>query len=237
MDSDSWRSPLGSESQDEFGSGLWMDTDNGSVEEREGGDPLAPRVEEEDAAALSPELQQTSLSRDFPSPPPPSTEGEEMMESNRGSGDQEWPPEPGQADKPEPINKDQLSESPEGSDSIVFLSEDGEEQGIDCKPLDFTSAREQWVRRDSNSSKPPTPAFSRSSSQDRITEEHHNVPLSHQGEPEEQNPAPNTENREVQQRQQEGGGREEGKVSKQTERESRQFQVQRREAERAKPKT
>ncbi|KAL2087083.1 hypothetical protein ACEWY4_018142 [Coilia grayii] len=59
------------------------------------------------------------------------------------------------------------TETPEAQDSPVFLSEDGEDTealNVDSKPLDFSSTWEQWARRDSSSSKPPTPAASRTSS-------------------------------------------------------------------------
>ncbi|KAL7825774.1 hypothetical protein SRHO_G00335120 [Serrasalmus rhombeus] len=194
MDPDSFRSPLGSESQDEWGSGLWMDAEHDSSDER----GRAPQAQEEDSHSVSPQQQQTGAespsearAESFPLPPPPSS----LTGMDNETRDEEWPPVPAQADKA----VDKHSESPEGSDSIVFLSEDSEEQGIDCKPLDFSSTREQWVRRDSSSSKPPTPAFSRSSSRGLITEEHPDVIHDHQGEPDAHIPAPDTESQEVQQ--------------------------------------
>lgn len=200
MESDSLPSPLSSESQDGWGSGLWMNAENDFSEERGREGPPGPRAQREDTHPASPEQQ-----------PSPSGDGGEDFCSSRLTGnavmasncvrtpttDQEWPPVPVQAVQ---LIMDQHCESPEGSDSIIFLSEDSEEQGIDCKPLDFTSAREQWVRRDSSFSKPPTPASSRA----LVTEpqpprtdpgEFH----SQQGEPDAPSPAPDDENQEVQQ--------------------------------------
>ncbi|KAG9338753.1 hypothetical protein JZ751_025189 [Albula glossodonta] len=45
-----------------------------------------------------------------------------------------------------------------------------EDHRVDHNPLDFNLAREQWVRLDSTSSRPPQPSFSRSSSRDQITD-------------------------------------------------------------------
>ncbi|KAG9277361.1 hypothetical protein AMEX_G7364 [Astyanax mexicanus] len=194
MDTAFFRSPIGSESQDEWGSGLWMAGD------------LTPQALDEDIQQQQTNTESHSGNRSeaFPSPPASSSTEDAVVESNLGltstdstTRDHEWPPVPAQA------IMDQHSDSPEGSDSIVFLSEDSEEQGIDCKPLDFTSAREQWVRRDSNSTKPPTPAFSRSSSRGLITEElspHTDPSIFHQQEePDGQILAPDNEDQEVQQ--------------------------------------
>ncbi|XP_072538864.1 uncharacterized protein misp3 [Salminus brasiliensis] len=192
---ESFRSPLGSESQDEWGSGLWMAGD------------LAPQAQDEDMHSASPEQQQTNTDNpsetrfeEFPSSPS-SRSPDAVMESNHDTTrDYDWPPVPAQAVQ---TVMEQHSDSPEGSDSIVFLSENSEEHGIDCKPLDFTSAREEWVRRDSSSTKPPTPAFSRSSSRGLITEDHppHTGPsiLHQQGEPDSSILASDNEDKEVQQ--------------------------------------
>ncbi|XP_048056324.1 uncharacterized protein misp3 isoform X1 [Megalobrama amblycephala] len=61
-------------------------------------------------------------------------------------------------------------ESHGDSDSIVFLSENSEELNIDCKPLDFPTTREQWVRRDSRCDEPPNLSYSKSSSKSLLTE-------------------------------------------------------------------
>ncbi|XP_051753655.1 uncharacterized protein misp3 isoform X3 [Ctenopharyngodon idella] len=61
-------------------------------------------------------------------------------------------------------------ESHGDSDSIVFLSENSEELNIDCKPLDFPTTREQWVRRDSRCDEPPNLKYSKSSSKSLLTE-------------------------------------------------------------------
>ncbi|KAG7491589.1 hypothetical protein MATL_G00005300 [Megalops atlanticus] len=44
----------------------------------------------------------------------------------------------------------------------------GEDPRVDCKPLDFSTARKQWVRLDSTSSRPPKPSFSRRLSDGQI---------------------------------------------------------------------
>ncbi|XDV36368.1 hypothetical protein PO909_006160 [Leuciscus waleckii] len=61
-------------------------------------------------------------------------------------------------------------ESHGDSDSIVFLSENSDELNIDCKPLDFPSTREQWVRRDSRCDEPPNLTYSKRSSKSNLTE-------------------------------------------------------------------
>lgn len=64
-------------------------------------------------------------------------------------------------------------ESHGDSDSIVFLSENSEELNIDCKPLDFPTTREQWVRRDSRCEEPPNLTYFKSSSKSLLTETKH----------------------------------------------------------------
>uniref|UniRef100_A0A4W5MK69 A-kinase anchor protein 2 C-terminal domain-containing protein n=1 Tax=Hucho hucho TaxID=62062 RepID=A0A4W5MK69_9TELE len=56
---------------------------------------------------------------------------------------------------------DIFSESPENPES-AFASDGEENQRVDSKPLDISSARRQWVRLDSTSSKPPQPEQSTS---------------------------------------------------------------------------
>ncbi|XP_073707927.1 uncharacterized protein misp3 [Garra rufa] len=55
------------------------------------------------------------------------------------------------------------------SDSIVFLSENSEEQNIDYKQVDYASTKEQWVRRDSRD-EPSNLMYSKSSSKSLLTE-------------------------------------------------------------------
>ncbi|XP_051563684.1 uncharacterized protein misp3 [Myxocyprinus asiaticus] len=60
-------------------------------------------------------------------------------------------------------------ESHGDSGSVVFLSENSKEQNIDCKPADFATTKEQWVRRDSRSDEPPNLSeWSKSSSKSLI---------------------------------------------------------------------
>ncbi|KAG5279011.1 hypothetical protein AALO_G00105150 [Alosa alosa] len=63
---------------------------------------------------------------------------------------------------------DETEQEPlDAPDSPVFLSDGGVDAGdlsVDHQPLDFSLAREQWVRRDSTSGKAPTPSGSRRSS-------------------------------------------------------------------------
>ncbi|XP_016365984.1 uncharacterized protein misp3 [Sinocyclocheilus rhinocerous] len=104
-------------------------------------------------------------------------------------------------------------ESHGDSDSIVFLSENSEEQNIDCKPVDFATTREQWVRRDSRCDEPSNLTYSKSSSKSLLTETEPssstqsesttepvvNTENIQQGEPEVNNPSGLNENEEVQQ--------------------------------------
>ncbi|XP_052414023.1 uncharacterized protein LOC127959074 [Carassius gibelio] len=99
------------------------------------------------------------------------------------------------------------------SDSIVFLSENSEEQNLSCKPVDFTTTKEQWVRQDSHCDEPSNLLYSTSSSKSLLTE---TEPLSstqsesmtepvfnaeniQQGEPEVSSPSGLNENEEGQQ--------------------------------------
>ncbi len=104
-------------------------------------------------------------------------------------------------------------ESHGDSDSIVFLSENSEEQNIDCNPVDFATTREQWVRRDSRCDEPSNVTYSESSSKSLLTESEPssstqsesttepevNAEDIQQGEPEVNNPSGLNENEEVQQ--------------------------------------
>lgn len=104
-------------------------------------------------------------------------------------------------------------ESHGDSDSIVFLSENSEEQNIDCKPVDFAINREQWVRRDSRCDEPLNLTYSKSSSKSLLTETEPssstqsesttepevNAENIQQGESEVNNPSGLNENKEVQQ--------------------------------------
>ncbi|KAK2888866.1 hypothetical protein Q8A67_014241 [Cirrhinus molitorella] len=100
-------------------------------------------------------------------------------------------------------------ESHGDSDSIVFLSENSEEQNIDSKPVDFATTREQWVRRDSRD-EPSNLIYSKSSSKSLHTEDESsssepstetvvNAESIQQGEPEVNNPSGLNENEVVQQ--------------------------------------
>ncbi|XP_042581399.1 uncharacterized protein LOC109091981 isoform X2 [Cyprinus carpio] len=104
-------------------------------------------------------------------------------------------------------------ESHGDSDSIVFLSENSEEQNINCKPVDFATTSEQWVRRDSRCDEPSNMTYSKSSSKSLLTEikpssstqsESTTEPVVNaeniqQGEPEVNNSSGLNENEEVQQ--------------------------------------
>ncbi|XP_056122975.1 uncharacterized protein misp3 [Rhinichthys klamathensis goyatoka] len=94
------------------------------------------------------------------------TEGEEplsMIQADRSTDSPQMPK----------VTKEEEGhelESHGDSDSIVFLSENSEELNIDCKPLDFPSTREQWVRRDSRCDEPPNLTYSKRSSKSNLTE-------------------------------------------------------------------
>uniref|UniRef100_A0A8C1F634 MISP family member 3 n=1 Tax=Cyprinus carpio carpio TaxID=630221 RepID=A0A8C1F634_CYPCA len=45
--------------------------------------------------------------------------------------------------------------------SVVFLSENSDEQNIDRKPVDFATTRDQWVRRDSHCDEPSNLTYSK----------------------------------------------------------------------------
>ncbi|XP_043098535.1 uncharacterized protein misp3 isoform X2 [Puntigrus tetrazona] len=100
-------------------------------------------------------------------------------------------------------------ESHGDSDSIVFLSENSEEQNIDSKSVDFATTREQWVRRDSRCDEPSNLTYSKSlltetepsscTQSESTTEPVVNVENIQQGELEGNEPNAQDENEEVQQ--------------------------------------
>lgn len=117
----------------------------------------------------------------------------------------------GSLQTPKVANEDEGHEleSHGDSDSIVFLSENSEEQNIDSKPVDYATTREQWVRRDSRD-EPSNLTYSKSSSKSlhtkakpssskSTTEAVVNVESIQQGEPEVNNPSDLNENEVVQQ--------------------------------------
>ncbi|XP_016304586.1 mitotic interactor and substrate of PLK1-like [Sinocyclocheilus anshuiensis] len=193
-----------------------MEDLNSTVENDPNGDqewPQVPGLEEDiqpernecQAIEIQDEVKENTETREHAQTSVHDTEGEEPVTMT--------PVDKGSPQIPNVANEEGHElESHGDSDSIVFLSENSEEQNIDCKPVDSATTRDQWVRRDSRD-EPSNLTYSRSSSKCLLSETEHssstqsesttdpvvNAENIQQGELEVNNPSSLNENEVVQQ--------------------------------------
>ncbi|KAK7154874.1 hypothetical protein R3I93_009731 [Phoxinus phoxinus] len=130
------------------------------------GEDIQPEINECQATEIQDEVKENTETNEDVQTSVQDTEGEEPVSMTQADKSTDSPQMP-------KVTKEEEGhelESHGDSDSIVFLSENSEELNIDCKPLDFPSTREQWVRRDSHCDEPPNLTYSKRSSKCNLTE-------------------------------------------------------------------